>query len=198
MLRWPTLKARKWTAQFVERCALDLNVMAVVAIGSAIRNVPVSADVDLLLIHRGSPLNVRSPIEVDLRQYDSREVERLALEGHDLIGWALRLGQVVLEREDYWTAMSKRLRTALPWPDSRIARERAEKARVLLDYAVEVGDGDAAAEQLVTYLTHLARSVLLDRQVFPASRPELPSQLRGAGEDELADRLAKALQKRAR
>lgn len=194
--RWPTKKAKSWSADFVERCKNDPNVLAVVAIGSAIREVPASADVDLILIYRDSALEVRSPIEVDLRQYDAAEVERLALEGHDLLGWALRLGKVVLEREGRWTVLAERLRATLPWPDADVARRRAQHSERLLEYAAEVGDEDAAAEQRVTYLTHLARSELLDRNVFPASRPELPDQLKEVGESELAERLAEALAKR--
>jgi hypothetical protein len=182
--------------ELVEACTREPDVLAVVAIGSAIRDVPHSADVDLVLIHRAKPIEVRSPIEVDLHQYEAGDIDRLALGGHDLLGWALRMGRVVAERGCFWTDLASRLRDKLPWPDAEVARERAERVRVLLDYAVEVGDRDAETEQRVSYLTHLARAALLDRHVFPASRPEIPNQLREVGANDLADELSEALRTR--
>jgi len=41
-------------------------------------------------------------------------------------------------------------------------------------------------EQAVCYLTHLARGELLDRGIYPISRPELAEQLRGIGNRQLA------------
>lgn len=194
--RWPTANAKQWAHAFVAECAGDPNVLAIVAIGSAVRDVPSSANLDFVLVYRSAPLNLHSPIEVDLRQYASAEVKKLTVKGHDLLGWAVRMGEVVLERDNFWTDLSVKVRGNLPWPDATVARQRAEQAHTLLDYARTVGDHDAAAEQLVSYLTHVARSVLLDCDVYPASRPELPDQLRKVGEPELADRLAVALRQR--
>ena len=42
----------------------------------------------------------------------------------------------------------------------------------------EIDDFNAAEEQAISYLTHVARMQLLQRNVYPASRPELPAQLR--------------------
>jgi hypothetical protein len=108
--------------ELVEACTREPDVLAVVAIGSAIRDVPHSADVDLVLIHRAKPIEVRSPIEVDLHQYEAGDIDRLALGGHDLLGWALRMGRVVAERGCFWTDLASRLRDKLPWPDAEVAR----------------------------------------------------------------------------
>ena len=43
---------------------------------------------------------------------------------------------------------------------------------------LEVGDVDAASEELLFAASHVARAVLLKQGVFPLSRPELPSQLK--------------------
>ncbi len=48
----------------------------------------------------------------------------------------------------------------------------------------------------VPYLTHLARAALAAESVFPASRPELPGQLRRIGQHEMADRLDSLLSRR--
>ena len=42
---------------------------------------------------------------------------------------------------------------------------------------IEVGDIDAAIEELMFAASHIARAVLLKQDVFPLSRPELPLQL---------------------
>jgi hypothetical protein len=44
-----------------------------------------------------------------------------------------------------------------------------------------LGDTDAAYEQALSYVTHIARAKLLKRRVYPASRPEIPRQLRAVG-----------------
>jgi hypothetical protein len=54
---------------------------------------------------------------------------------------------------------------------------------------LQIGDADAAREQALSYLTHLARAELLEKGVYPASRPELPEQLRKIGDHHLARRL---------
>ena len=51
---------------------------------------------------------------------------------------------------------------------------------------LDIGDVCAAHEQALTYLTHIARAELLDKKVYPASRPELPKQLRMVGEHGIA------------
>lgn len=57
-----------------------------------------------------------------------------------------------------------------------------------------LGDADAAREQALSYLTHSARAELLEAGVYPASRPELPEQLRSIGDYLLAGRLERILE----
>ena len=59
-----------------------------------------------------------------------------------------------------------------------------------------IGDEDAAQEQYITMLTQIARACLIRSDTYPASRPELPDQLKSVGEHELASQLEKALQTR--
>lgn len=61
----------------------------------------------------------------------------------------------------------------------------------------QAGDEDAMLDLTVSYLTHLARAVLAENGVYPASRPELPGQLSQIGQVELAARLPDALAARA-
>jgi hypothetical protein len=62
---------------------------------------------------------------------------------------------------------------------------------------LKIGDAEAALEQRITLLTHLAWERLLRAGIHPASRPELAQQLRAVGEMELAADLADALSTRA-
>ena len=71
------------------------------------------------------------------------------------------------------------------YPTSR--RERAVSAYRRLVNVLNIGDICAAHEQALTYLTHIARAELLDKKVYPASRPELPKQLRTVGQHGIAD-----------
>jgi hypothetical protein len=59
---------------------------------------------------------------------------------------------------------------------------------------LEFGDADAAHEQAASYLTHLARAELLDRGIYPASRPEMASQLRAISSNQIAEQLDSLLQ----
>src|SRR5207253_3204837 len=85
----------------------------------------------------------------------------------------------------------------LPLPSPDVTEQRAERAADVYDQLVEIGDHDAALEQRISLLTHRAWTQLLRNHIHPASRPELPQQLRDAGEISLAGDLAAALRKRS-
>jgi hypothetical protein len=78
-------------------------------------------------------------------------------------------------------------RHRLPLPSGALARKKAASAGRRLVKVLEFGDADAAREQAIAYLTHLARAELLDRGVYPASRPELALQLRAVGSCQIAE-----------
>jgi hypothetical protein len=59
-----------------------------------------------------------------------------------------------------------------------------------------MGDEDAAQEQRLVALTQEARAKLIRQGVYPASRPELPDQLRSLKENALAEKLDRALRER--
>jgi hypothetical protein len=86
-----------------------------------------------------------------------------------------------------WSRLRDQLLPDAPWPDWRRkldqARGRAHEATVLLD----MGDLDAAQEQTLFALSHLARAELLRRHVFPLARPEIPAQLEAQGDASFAE-----------
>ena len=50
ILRWPTENSRRWLEDFLSVVATDVNVVAVVAVGSTIRSAVRSEDLDLVAL----------------------------------------------------------------------------------------------------------------------------------------------------
>ena len=122
-------------------------------------------------------------MEMDVRIYAASSVENSIEEGHDMLGWAVKFGRVMFQRDDYWNGVVCRWRDRLPLPDIDSAYARASDSYRWLSEFHGVGDADAAYEHALSYLTHLARAALVERGVYPASRPELLGQLQEAFED---------------
>jgi hypothetical protein len=179
VLRWPTPRSRAWVEAFLESAQFNPNILAVVAVGSAVRPGVSSTDVDLIVICRDLPaMHADPPMEVDLRTYSAAGIEDRLEAGHDMLGWALRFGRILFQRDEFWDRLTDAWRHRLVLPPAELARTRAANAHRHLVMVLQLGDADAAREQALSYLTHLARAELLDRGVFPASRPELAQQLR--------------------
>ena len=194
---WPSAAARAWSLGALEHARSDETIEAVVASGSAVREVEISEDLDLVLVHRGRrPDLPRPPIDVDLRQYERDDVPKKLADGHDYLSWTVRFGRVLFERDAWWTRLRTEWDDRLALPSASEARKRARKTKRHYEDMIAVGDRDAAAELLVSMLTHLARAALSGGGVFPQSRPELARQLRDIGEEALADRLDEALRQR--
>lgn len=192
--RWPTPRAKMWTSGFLRDVKDDANVVAVVAVGSAVRQGVRSVDLDLVVIcEKVEDVRVRAPIEIDLRSYPLEQVPRQLAHGNDLLGWAVKFGKVLFQRNGYWDSLSESWRDRLPLPAPDVAAQRADESLHRLTKVLQLGDVHAAEEQAVSYATHLARAELLKRNVYPASRPELPTQLRKVGFYEAADCLEQLL-----
>ncbi|MYD99727.1 MAG: hypothetical protein F4Y03_00400 [Alphaproteobacteria bacterium] len=191
---WPNSKARLWTMDAVALAGQDAAILAIVASGSAVRDVSQSDDLDLVLVYRTRrPSLSRPPIGVDLQQHEADEVPRKLAKGHDFLSWAVRFGQPLFEREQWWSRLRADWSGRLSLPSAAEARKRAKRAQQLHQEMQLLGDHDAATENYVSMLTHLARATLSDAGVLPRSRPELADQLRQIGEAPLAERLADAL-----
>lgn len=177
--RWPTPRSKAWIIDFLNSCHPNDNILAVVAVGSSVRPTVSSADLDLLVVCRDpARLKAKPPIEVDLRAYTGSELDTLISSGNDMLGWAVNFGRLLFQRESFWDAVLRKWRQHLPFPSAETAGRRADDAFRHLINVFESGDLDAAHEQALSYVTHLARAELLRRGVYPTSRPELPKQLR--------------------
>ncbi|HEX8453503.1 MAG TPA: hypothetical protein VF647_15485 [Longimicrobium sp.] len=200
ILAWPSLEAREWTRRMVQAAGANPAVLAVVAIGSAVRAVEAADDVDFLIIHAShetadlGPL----PLDVDVLAYPATLVDDKLAAGHDLLGWAVQFGVLVFERQQFWSCLTERWINRVPLPSADHAAERAARARRLTEELRAVGDLEAAAEQNVWWLTQDARTRLIRAGVYPASRPELAEQLREIGAYPQADELEAALADRLR
>jgi hypothetical protein len=195
VLRWPTERARRWTCDFLNSAQADDTLLAVVAIGSAVRPNVLSADLDLVVISaEANSLHIAPPMEIDLRVYSDDAINAQIAGGHDLLGWAIKFGRPLFQRDRFWDRIVEDWRDRLPLPSAKLARERAVSAHKRLTRMLVSGDTDAIHEQVVSYLTHLARAELLDRGIYPASRPELASQLRAVDVTRIADQLDRVLQ----
>jgi len=195
VLRWPTERARKWTCEFLNSAPANDSFLAVIAIGSAVRPNVVSADLDLIVISaEATPLHISPPMEIDLRTYSAATIDAQIASGHDLLGWAIRFGKALFQRDHCWDRIIDAWKERLPLPSAALARERAARAHERLAKVLESGDMDAVHDLAVSYLTHAARAELLERGVYPASRPELASQLRASNGSQIAEQLDRLLQ----
>lgn len=191
---WPSSKARQWTIDTVALASKDATIQAIIASGSAVRDVLHCDDLDLVLVYRKCrPGLPRPPIGVDLQQHEEAEVPQKLANGHDFLSWAVRFGRPLFEREQWWSRLRDEWNDRLLLPSVAEARRRASRAQQLYKEMQSLGDHDAAKENYVSMLTHLARAALSDAGVHPRSRPELADQLRGIGELTLAARLNDAL-----
>lgn len=129
VLRWPTEAAKAWTNDFLCSAPWDNNVMAIVAVGSAVRPGVPSADLDLIVVClEAARSKFKPPIEVDLRPYAASEIDSLIESGNDMLGWAIKFGRVLYQRGDFWNAVLTKWERRLPMPSSETAARRADEA----------------------------------------------------------------------
>lgn len=194
---WPSEGAETWVKAFLPQACSNPQTLAVVVFGSAVRCASYSADLDLLVIYdEVKPRFTGRPIDVDIRWFRKAQFEQSASEGHELVGWIVKYGEVLCERAEFWSRFRREWLERIPFPSAEIADQRAARAEKLHGELVGMGDIDAAREQFLVALTQQARAYLIRSGVFPASRPELPDQLREIREFDLAARLEDALRQR--
>ena len=162
----------------LKRKGLSDNMTAVL-IGSCARGVANNrSDIDLLIVHKDErQIRIGQLGDIHLQQYSRIKFLRKLAEGDDYPSWALRLG-IPLHDPDGWWAKQVEIESENPhWPDWRPKVAYAKKRLNMASELLEVGDLDAASEELMFAASHIARAILLKQGVFPLSRPELPAQL---------------------
>ena len=162
----------------------------VVLVGSGARDTMNGrSDIDILVLHDDGPqIRLDRPGDVHVQQDSrSRFLKRLE-DGDDYPGWALRFGVPVQDPDGWWAKHVAAEFDNPHWPDWQAKLGHAKKRLNLAAEMLDVGDTDAACEELMFAASHVARATLLKHGLFPLSRPELPSQL-GAIEPVLAQLL---------
>lgn len=189
--RWPSDDARRWVAALLDEAAADPRFLAIVAYGSAVRDVPASEDVDLLYVYEGDTVAVDAPLfDVDLRGYAAGTLDERIASGDEVLGWSLRLGVPLFERDSYWTTLRARWKQRLPLPSAADAERRADRAFEASAGLADGGDEEAARDLRLSALTQQGRARLIRSGVYPRSRPELPQQLASIGERDIAAELS--------
>ncbi len=196
--RWPSLNARNWAISNFGYLASQPDTAAILVIGSAVRAAYHSrSDVDFLVITDGEAAPDRPrPIDVDLRMFRPSEIDQRIREGDDLLGWAIRFGRAILDRNQFWVSLRSQWARHLPFPSPEVSAARALRFECVARELVSMGDFEAALEQVAGMLTQRARASLLRAHVYPASRPELPMQLRKIRQYRLAESLECTLRRR--
>ena len=158
----------------------------VVVLGSSARGSrATTSDLDVLLIDCAAP---EGPPTVHVIELETADLTRRINSGDDFAQWALRFG-VPLAGRGVWQILVESLLPRAPWPDaSRKIVQAQERLRISTDL-LEVGDSTSAQKEGSYAASHTARAYLLRSNVFPLSRPELPSQLQSLTLGRLADAL---------
>ena len=179
----------------------------VVLVGSVARGaMNTRSDIDVLVLHADSRrLRLKRPGDIHLQQDSRSRFLRRLQNGDDYPAWALRFGMPVHDPDGWWAEQAEAELRVPHWPDWRAKTEHAGKRMRTASEMLDMGDVDAASEELLFAASHVARATLLKQGVFPLSRPEMPSQLaathpglarlleRLIGEDVDADGLRSAL-----
>lgn len=179
-----TVAQRKITASLLER-ALAAGAEAFALTGSTARARRTSiSDLDYHVV--GLRLRYDDlPGDVDLYVTNRDRFWTKLREGDDMVQWTLRFACILHDSGVFREGVAAVERDGL-WPDPGRHLARLPKIAELTDQLIEMGDRDAALDQLRAGLTSLARASLLSAGVFPLARSELPAQLENIEERDLA------------
>ena len=170
--------SERWLAQFLEAVPSDPTIICVVVMGSAVRQ-------------RG---HRRSDFEIDIRFASIEPAHAQINNGQEIVCWALKFGTAVYDPQGQWAHLREIWADRIPLPSATEARRRGEETLARATEMLEVGDDSAASDLALAAITQFVRERLIKAGIFPASRPELPEQLRRITEtDPLADALEEAM-----
>lgn len=170
--------SRNWIESFLAEAKSNPSIIAIVAMGSAVRERGHRrSDMDLLVLYSGKRPLVEAPLEVDIRWYPINKLEELLSSGHEIVCWALKFGFALYDVEGRWTELERKWKDRIPMPSRSDALDRAQRSLQRAKEMLEAEDEAAASDLLLSAVTQFVRAQLIEHQVFPASRPELPKQL---------------------
>ncbi len=171
------------------RRAIEAGAEAFALTGSTARNRRTySSDLDYHVVGP-RPRHTDLEDEVDVYVGDADQFWSKLRAGDDFVQWTLRFGLVFFDT-GIFRAATKAIVTENLWPDAGAKLSRVPAMRELASRLIRMGDRDAAQEQVRATLTSGARALLLEKDVFPLARSELPEQLRVADCEEVAEALS--------
>lgn len=174
--------------EFIEtlhKAVPDPEDVAVILIGSVARSAATSrSDLDLLVISEDSINVQRTANQLHVQLMTQEQLRQRLREGDDFAAWCVRYG-VPVQAAPVWNRIATSLE-ATNWPDWRPKIDHAARRLLLADELLASGDMEAAAEEITYAISHVGRALLLKRDVFPLSRPEMIRQLSDEGFPELA------------
>jgi predicted nucleotidyltransferase len=174
-----------WLNALLENASAISSIAAVVVMGSAVRDRGHRrSDFDLVILFKGKRPSLKPPLEVDIRMYRIEAVEEQVKAGHEVLGWAMKFGAALYDPQNAWELLRAKLADRIPLPSAIDASERARKSLESAREMLRIGDDSAADDLILAGVTQLVRERLIESRIFPASRPELPGQLRNISPDD--------------
>lgn len=149
---------------------------AVVLAGSFARDAATAqSDLDLLIIAERDIKTPRAADRLHVQAMSERQFRERLENGDDYAAWCVRFG-IPIVRAKVWERIVE-APDAKKWPDWRHKIDHAARRLLLASELMALGDIEAAGEELLYAVSHVARALLLKANVFPLSRPEMISQL---------------------
>jgi hypothetical protein len=170
---------------FMEAIRGKENELSVILVGSVARRTQTeNSDIDLLVISKGAFADVSIPPRVHLTRTTYDDFVKKLEQGEDFEAWCVRLG-VPVHDNGRWAGILARPESKR-WPSWRKKVVHGARRLFLASQLFEMGDLEAANEELLYATGHIARGVLLRSEILPLSRPELEEQLNAIGYTHLA------------
>jgi predicted nucleotidyltransferase len=157
----------------------------------ALRIANESAAFDVVLVGsvaRGSQTS-KSDIDIVVISNEKLEIFIARLrKGDDFAAWCVRHGVPLID-SGVWSRMRSTPEASV-WPDWGEKVAQGVKKLILSDQLLQIGDLEAASEEMLYAARHTARAILLKANVFPLSGPEMARQLSELRQQPISDLLS--------
>jgi predicted nucleotidyltransferase len=159
--------------------------ISVVLVGSVARGRSTEeSDVDFLVVGERRLETTSSLPRFHVQASSENDFVRNLALGEDFEAWSVRFGLPLYDSGPW--ARILRSAEASVWPKWQAKIPHAARRLFMANALLKMGDADAATEETVYALCHVARALLLRAGVFPLSRPELAEQVNALGYSRLA------------
>lgn len=154
--------------------------IAVVLNGSFARSQATEeSDIDLLVVAGQRLATTRHLPRYHIQVSSEAEFLRNLAVGEDFEAWCVRFGVPLYDAGPWKRILGST--EASSWPKWESKIPHAARRLFMASTLLKMGDAEAASEETLFALCHVARALLLRAGVFPLSRPELEEQLQDLG-----------------